>query len=191
MVPLRVVGGYLGGRQLRTVPGADTRPTSDRVREALFGMLGKRVEGARVLDLFAGTGALGIEAMSRGAGSAVLVVQAAKAVAVIRANLEALDLNDTVKVRRTRVETYLRTQRDGPFDLVLLDPPYAAPVGLVAGVLGRLARTALAPGAVVVVESSARAEAPPWPPGLVPDPPRRYSDTALHLASYSQPVPLA
>jgi 16S rRNA (guanine966-N2)-methyltransferase len=185
---VRVVGGYLGGRRLRTVPGADTRPTSDRVREALFGMLGKRVEGARVLDLFAGTGALGIEAMSRGAGSAVLVEQAAAAVAVIRANLEALDLNDTVKVRRTRVETYLRTQRDGPFDLVLLDPPYAAPVGLVAGVLGRLARTALAPGAVVVVESSARAEAPPWPPGLVPDPPRRYSDTALHLA---RQVPLA
>jgi 16S rRNA (guanine966-N2)-methyltransferase len=187
-VPLRVVGGHLGGRRLRTVPGADTRPTSDRVREALFGMLGERVEGARVLDLFAGTGALGIEAMSRGAGSAVLVEQAAAAVAVIRANLEALDLNDTVKVRRTRVETYLRTQRDGPFDLVLLDPPYAAPVGLVAGVLGRLARTALAPGAVVVVESSARAEAPPWPPGLVPDPPRRYSDTALHLA---RQVPLA
>jgi 16S rRNA (guanine966-N2)-methyltransferase len=113
---------------------------------------------------------------------AVLVEQAAPAVAVIRANLDALDLNETVKVRRTRAETYLRTQRDGPFDLVLLDPPYAAPVGLVAGLLGRLARTALAPGAVVVVEAAARAEAPPWPPGLVPDPPRRYSDTALHLA---------
>ncbi|HET9556874.1 MAG TPA: RsmD family RNA methyltransferase, partial [Actinomycetota bacterium] len=82
-----------------------------------------------------------------------------------------------------RAETYLRTQRDGPFDLVLLDPPYAAPVGLVAGLLGRLARTALAPGAVVVVEAAARAEAPPWPPGLAPEPPRRYGDTALHLAT--------
>ncbi|HEV2920997.1 MAG TPA: 16S rRNA (guanine(966)-N(2))-methyltransferase RsmD [Actinomycetota bacterium] len=185
---MRVVGGSLGGRRLLTVPGKDTRPTSDRVREALFGVLGERVEGARVLDLFAGTGALGIEAMSRGAGSAVLVEQAAAAVAVIRANLEALDLNDTVKVRRTRVEAYVRTQRDGPFDLVLLDPPYAAPVGLVAGVLGRLARTALAPGAVVTVEAAARAEAPPWPPGLEPEPPRRYGDTALHLA---RQVPLA
>jgi 16S rRNA (guanine966-N2)-methyltransferase len=186
-LPLRVVGGRLGGRRLRAVAGAGTRPTSDRVREALFGMLGERVEGARVLDLFAGTGALGIEAMSRGAGSAVLVEQAAPAVAVIRANLEALDLDDTVKVRRTRVETYLRTQRDGPFDLVLLDPPYAAPVGLVAGVLGRLARTALAPYAVVVVEAAARAEAPPWPPGLVPDPPRRYGETAIHLANLDPP----
>ena len=146
-------------------------------------MLGERVEGARVLDLFAGTGALAIEALSRGAASAVLVEQAAPAVAVIRANLEALDLTGAATVRRTRAETYLRTQRDGPFDLVLLDPPYAAPVGLVAGLLGRLARTALAPGAVVVVEAAARAEAPPWPPGLVAEQPRRYGDTALHLAT--------
>ena len=179
---MRVVGGRLGGRRLRAVPGRDTRPTSDRVRESLFGILGERVEGARVLDLFAGTGALAIEALSRGATGAVLVEQAAPAVDVIRANLDALDLTGAAKVRRTRAETYLRTQRDGPFDLVLLDPPYAVPVGLVAGLLGRLARTALAPGAVVVVEAAARAEAPPWPPGLVPDPPRRYGDTTLHLA---------
>jgi 16S rRNA (guanine966-N2)-methyltransferase len=186
---MRVVGGRLGGRRLRAVPGRETRPTSDRVKEALFGILGERVEGTRVLDLFAGTGALAIEALSRGAAEAVLVEQAAPAVTVIRANLDALDLNDRVKVRRTRAETYLRTQRDGPFDLALLDPPYGAPVGLVAGLLGRLARTALAPGAVVAVEAAARAEAPPWPPGLEPDPPRRYGDTALHLATW-QPLPL-
>ena len=187
---MRVVGGRLGGRRLRAVPGRETRPTSDRVREALFGILGQRVEGARVLDLFAGTGALAIEALSRGAASAVLVEQAAPAVAVIRANLDTLDLNDKVTVRRTRAEAYLRGQRDGPFDVVLLDPPYGAPIGLVAGLLGRLARTALAPGAVVVVEAAARAEAPPWPPGLQPDPPRRYGDTALHFASW-HPLPLA
>ena len=186
---MRVVGGRLGGRRLRAVPGRETRPTSDQVREALFAILGQRVEGARVLDLFAGTGALAIEALSRGATSAVLVEQAAPAVAVIRANLDALDLNDRVKVRRTRAETYLRGQRDGPFDLVLLDPPYGAPIGLVAGLLGRLARTAVAPGAVVAVEATARAEAPPWPPGLEPEPPRRYGDTALHLATW-HPLPL-
>jgi 16S rRNA (guanine966-N2)-methyltransferase len=185
---VRVVGGRLGGRRLRAVPGTATRPTSDRVKEALFGVLGQRVEGARVLDLFAGTGALAIEALSRGAASAVLVEQAAPAVAVIRANLDALDLDAAASVRRTRAETYLRSQRDGPFDLVLVDPPYAAPVGLVAGLLGRLARTALAPGAVVAVEAAARAEAPPWPPGLEPDPPRRYGDTALHLATW-HPLP--
>jgi 16S rRNA (guanine966-N2)-methyltransferase len=181
---LRVVGGRLGGRRLRAVPGWETRPTGDRVREALFAILGGRVEGARVLDLFAGTGALAIEALSRGASSAVLVEQAAPAVEVIRANLDALGLAERCRVRRTRAEAYLRTQRDGPFDLVLLDPPYAASVGLVAGLLGRLARTALAPGAVVVVEAAARSEAPPWPPGLVPERPRRYGDTSLHVATF-------
>lgn len=184
---MRVVAGRLGGRQLRAVPGSATRPTSDRVREALFAILGDRVDGARVLDLFAGTGALAIEALSRGAARAVLVEQAAPAVAVIRANLEALGLTGSALVRRTRAETYLRTRRDGPFDLVFLDPPYAAGVGLVAGLLARLAGGALAPGAVVVVESAARAEAPVWPLELLPESPRRYGDTALHLAVWTPP----
>jgi 16S rRNA (guanine966-N2)-methyltransferase len=184
---VRVVAGRLRGRPLRAVPGSATRPTSDRVREALFAVLGDRVRDARVLDLFGGTGALAIEALSRGAARAVVVEQAAPAVAVIRANLAALDLTGSALVRRTRAETYLRSQRDGPFDLVFLDPPYAAGPGLVAGLLARLARGALAPGAVVVVESAARSEAPVWPPGLLPDPPRRYGDTALHLAVWQPP----
>jgi len=168
------------------VPGSATRPTSDRVREALFSVLGDRVEKAIVLDLFAGTGALAIEALSRGAASAVLVEQSAQATAVIRANLEALDLTGVATVRRTKVEVYLRVHRDGPFDLVFLDPPYALPVGVLAGVLAQLTRGALAPGAVVALESSARAEAPPWPGGLHPDRPRRYGDTAVHLATYRE-----
>jgi 16S rRNA (guanine966-N2)-methyltransferase len=188
VVVVRVVAGRLGGRSLRAVPGPATRPTSDRVREALFAVLGDRVEGARVLDLFAGTGALAVEALSRGAERAVLVEQAAPAVAVIRANLAALGLTGVATVRRTRAETYLRTQRDGPFDLVFLDPPYAVGVGLVTGLLARLARGALAPGATVVVEAAARAEPPVWPPGLDPDAPRRYGDTALHLAVWTPPV---
>jgi 16S rRNA (guanine966-N2)-methyltransferase len=186
---MRVVAGRLGGRRLRAVPGDATRPTSDRVREALFSVVGERVVGARVLDLFAGTGALAIEALSRGAASAVLVEQAPRAIAVIRANLEALDLGRVATVRRTKAEAYLRTQRDGPFDLVFLDPPYAIGVGMLAGLLARLERGALAPGALVAVESSARAEPPPWPAGLRPDSPRRYGDTALHLATLSSCSP--
>ena len=186
---MRVVAGRLGGRRLRAVPGSATRPTSDRVREALFSVLGDRVEGARVLDLFAGTGALAIEALSRGAASAVLVEQAPQATAVIRANLEGLGVADLATVRRTRAEVYLRSQRDGPFDLAFLDPPYAVPVGLLAGLLARLTRGALAPGAVVALEASSRAEPPPWPPALHPDPPRRYGDTTLHLATYEPPRP--
>jgi 16S rRNA (guanine966-N2)-methyltransferase len=184
---VRVVAGRLGGRTLRAVPGSATRPTSDRVREALFASLGDRVPGARVLDLFAGTGALAIEALSRGAAQAVLVEQAAPAVAVIRANLAALELTSSATVRRTRAETYLRTGRDGPFDLVFLDPPYAIGVGLLAGLLARLADGALAAGATVVVEAAARSEAPVWPPGLLAEAPRRYGDTALHLAVWSPP----
>jgi len=167
------------------VPGDATRPTSDRVREALFSIVGDRVVGARVLDLFAGTGALAIEALSRGAASAVLVEQAPQAITVIRANLEALDLERVATVRRTRAEVYLRTQRDGPFDLVFLDPPYAIGVGMLAGLLARLERGALVPGALVAVESSSRAEPPPWPASLLPESPRRYGDTALHLATLS------
>jgi len=188
---VRVVAGRLGGRRLRAVPGTATRPTSDRVREALFAVLGDRVDGARVLDLFAGTGALAIEALSRGAHSAVLVEQAAPAVAVIRANLEALELTGVATVRRTRAETYLRGERVGPFDLVFLDPPYAEGIGLVAGLLARLAGSALAPGATVVLETAARAEPPPWPAGFQPEPPRRYGDTALHLATFTAPAAAA
>jgi 16S rRNA (guanine966-N2)-methyltransferase len=186
---MRVVAGSLGGRRLRAVPGNATRPTSDRVREALFSIIGDRVVDARVLDLFAGTGALAIEALSRGAASAVLVEQAPQAIGVIRANLEALGLERLAAVRRTKVEAYLRGQRDGPFDLVFLDPPYAIGAGLLAGVLARLERGALAPGALVALESSSRAEPPPWPPGMVPDNPRRYGDTALHLATFRPEPP--
>jgi 16S rRNA (guanine966-N2)-methyltransferase len=184
---LRVVAGRLGGRSLRAVPGSATRPTSDRVREALFAILGDRVRGARVLDLFAGTGALAIEALSRGADRAVLVEQAAPAVAVIRANLAALELTEVAAVRRTRAETYLRRQHDGPFDLVFLDPPYAAGVGLVTGLLARLTGDALAPGGTVVLEAAARAEPPVWPGGMDAEAPRRYGDTALHLAVWTPP----
>jgi 16S rRNA (guanine966-N2)-methyltransferase len=207
---MRVVAGRLGGRTLRAVPGAATRPTSDRVREALFSILGERVRDAAVLDLFAGTGALAIEAMSRGARSAVLVEQAPRAVAVIRANLEALGLTEVATVRRTKAEAYLRSgagsraspgspgspgppssraSADGPFDLVFLDPPYAMPVGTLAGLLARLAGEALAPGATVVVETSSRAEPPPWPAPLRAEGSRRYGDTTLHLAVVEPSAP--
>jgi 16S rRNA (guanine966-N2)-methyltransferase len=195
---MRVVAGRLGGRTLRAVPGDATRPTSDRVREALFSILGERVRDAAVLDLFAGTGALAIEGLSRGARSAVLVEQAPRAVAVIRANLEALGLTEVATVRRTKAEAYLRSaassrasraSADGPFDLVFLDPPYAMPVGTLAGLLARLAREALAPGATVVVESPSRAEPPPWPPPLRAEGSRRYGDTTLHLAVVEPSAP--
>ena len=135
---MRVVGGRLGGRRLRAVPGRETRPTSDRVREALFGILGQRVEGARVLDLFAGSGALGVEALSRGAAHALFVDDDPRARRVIAQNLEACGFADRAEVVAQRAERYLAGgtspagdggERGGPdrpgFDLAFCDPPYA------------------------------------------------------------------
>ena len=118
---MRVVAGTAKGRRLVTPPGLDTRPTSDRVREAIFNALGSldAVQGARVLDLFAGSGALGVEALSRGAASAVFVDVSQAALDAVHANLEATGLEGTaVRMDAHRYD-------DGPFDLALLDPPYA------------------------------------------------------------------
>ena len=121
---MRVVSGSAGGRRLRAPPGSRVRPTSERVREALFAALGSMgaLEGATVVDLFAGTGALGIEALSRGAASATFVEDDPKAVEAIKANLEATGFEGTVV--RSDVQRYLRTAQT-TFDLALVDPPYA------------------------------------------------------------------
>ena len=120
---MRVIAGRYGGRRLTTPKGADTRPTADRVREALFSALGD-VSGLTALDLFAGSGALGIEALSRGAASAVFVERAAPALAALRANLDAL--GTTAVVHKGDARTFLRNaSRAGrTYDLVFVDPPY-------------------------------------------------------------------
>jgi 16S rRNA (guanine966-N2)-methyltransferase len=153
---VRVVAGRFGGRSLLAPRGRATRPTSDRVREALFSILGDAVAGARVLDLFAGSGALAIEALSRGASEAVLVDSSAAAVAAIRRNLAGVDAE--AQVRRQDALAYLRgASRDArQYDLVFLDPPYRH-----ASALGRELSVALAPllapEARVVAESDRRA----------------------------------
>ena len=173
---MRVVAGRFGGRRLVAPPGDATRPTSDRVREALFSVLGD-ITGARVLDLFAGSGALGIEALSRGAASAVFVERAPRAVAAIRRNLA--ELGEAADVRRADVHAALRTAstRAEAYDLVFLDPPYRH-----AADLGRsLAVTlpaVLAPGARVVTESDRR---DPIDLGLTITDERRYGDTLIRI----------
>ncbi len=121
---MRVIAGRYRGHRLKAPPGRDTRPTSDRVREALFSILGD-VEGLRVLDLFAGSGALGIEALSRGAAEATFVEQSRRAAEAIRVNLAAVG-HPPASVRTESAYSYLGRTRDGPFDLVFDDPPYSS-----------------------------------------------------------------
>lgn len=178
---MRVIAGRLGGRRLVAPRGRSTRPTSDRVREALFSMLGD-VTGARVLDVYAGTGALGIEALSRGAARATFVESARPALAALRENLASLGLGDAARVVPLPAErAHADVERDGPFELVLADPPYDR-LGEAASFLLRLASApgALAEGVRVVLEHAARAPAPALPP-LEHRTTRTYGDTAVSL----------
>jgi 16S rRNA (guanine966-N2)-methyltransferase len=176
---VRVVAGRFGGRRLQAPPGRDTRPTSDRVREALFSMLGPLHE-ARVLDLFAGSGALAIEALSRGAGTATLVERDPRAIAVIRANLWALELGDDearVVHAPARVGRRNASARGDAYDLVLLDPPYRDAPAL-GRELSRALPAVLAPDARVVAESDRRA---PLALELPVVRERRYGDTLIRI----------
>ncbi|MCC2335619.1 16S rRNA (guanine(966)-N(2))-methyltransferase RsmD [Cellulomonas wangsupingiae] len=181
----RIVAGSAGGRRL-SVPPSGTRPTSERVREALFSRLEHldAVDGARVLDLYAGSGALGLEAASRGAVHVVLVDAARGAVEVCRRNARALGLSDRVDVVADRVDRYLARvvpAATDAFDLVLLDPPYDLADDELAGAIAGAARCTAA-GGVVVVERSSRAAAPTWPAPLVAVDDRRYGETRVWFA---------
>jgi 16S rRNA (guanine966-N2)-methyltransferase len=178
---VRITGGRFRSRALKAPRGTATRPTSDRVREALFGALDARgrVTGARVLDLYAGTGALGLEALSRGAAHVTFVERGRAALEALRANVEALGVQAATAIVRGAVDGAEGRVR-GPFDLVFADPPYAdVGSGVVARSLARFVG-ALSPDAVVVVEH-ASADAPPAVAGLALHDSRRYGDTTLTL----------
>jgi 16S rRNA (guanine966-N2)-methyltransferase len=179
---VRVIAGAAKGRRLETPRGRGTRPTADRVREALFSSLQRRLPGARVADLYAGSGALGIEALSRGAATATFVERSRTAYEAIRHNLEVTGLGEDAAVLVARAGPALRDGLPGgPFDIVLIDPPYDVDPHELAEVL-ELVADALAPGGIVVVEASRRAPAPRWPETLRAGRTRRYGDTVLHEA---------
>jgi len=158
LVAMRVIAGSLRRRTLDAPPGLDTRPTSDRLRETLFNVLAPRVEGARFLDLYAGSGAVGIEAISRGAALAVLVERAVPALRVLRNNLDKLGLGREIRVEAANAAAYLRRagseNSSFDFDIVFLDPPYdaAKEYALALGLLGGEAAKLLRNEAVVVAE---------------------------------------
>lgn len=176
---MRVVAGRLGGRRLVAPKGSDTRPTSDRVREALFSILGP-IDGVVVLDLFAGSGALGIEALSRGATSATFVDSAPGAVAAIGDNVAALGLSEAADVRREDALRFLENARAAgrQYDLVFLDPPYRRAASL-ARDLSEGVPALLSSTARVICESDRRE--PLELSGLVSGRPRLYGDTVIAI----------
>ena len=180
----RIVAGSAKGRTL-AVPKSGTRPTSERVREALFSRLDHMnvLEGATVLDLFAGTGALGLEALSRGAARATLVEKASAAVRVASANVRATGL--PARVVTADVRAYLGARGGealtGENDLVFIDPPYDIPEGDMTTVLSALAPW-VGPDSLIVVERSTRAPAPTWPPFLVLEDTRAWGETVAYFA---------
>lgn len=178
---MRIIAGTAKGRRIEAPPGDDVRPTADRVREALFSSLQPLLPDAHVLDLYAGSGALGLEAASRGAVAVTLVERDRRTLTVLRGNVEAVALPGVVVVPGP-VDASLAAGLPGePFDLVLADPPYRTPAEEVDAVLKALLPH-LAPAAVVVVERDRRDPAPTWPEGLEARDPRRYGNTVLHRA---------
>ncbi|HEX8973051.1 16S rRNA (guanine(966)-N(2))-methyltransferase RsmD [Oryzihumus sp.] len=186
----RIISGRAGGRRIQTPPGSGTRPTSDRVREALFSRLEHLdvLQDAHVLDLYAGSGALGLEAASRGAASVLLVESARAAGAVARRNAADLGLPGVT----VRVDTVERALLGGPpatagrYDLVLADPPYDVTEDALADVLQLLVTHGwLGSDALVVVERSSRSPEPRWPAGLDAAGERRYGETKMWFADFA------
>lgn len=172
---MRVIAGTARGLTLTAPRGDATRPITDRVKETLFGILGDRVPDARVLDLYAGSGAIGIEALSRGALHATFVERGRDALAALRTNLDRTGLAAAARVEGTDVERFLEATADGPWDLVVLDPPYAERA-IVAPL--RTLPAHLAPGATVVLKHHWRSEAPVVE-GLTTTRQRRFGETML------------
>lgn len=189
--PVRIISGSAKGKRLAAFPGGTIRPTPDRVREAIFSILYSRVgslEGKKVLDLFAGTGAMALEALSRGCRRAVLVDQSHQAARIIPANLKTCGFEEqaTTYIRADVLQILPRLKHDGPFDLIFLDPPYGRDlVPMIVKSLFDL--ELLAPGGIVCAES-ARDDAVPETIGeLARVDVRHYGSTSIHLFTRPEP----
>jgi 16S rRNA (guanine966-N2)-methyltransferase len=183
--PPRIIAGEAGGRRLAVPPGERVRPTSDRVKESVFSALGPgRLVGARVLDLYAGSGALGLEALSRGAAEALLVDRDPAALRAIRTNIDTLGFADRALLRAGAVKTVLAGPAPAdPFDLALLDPPYDTPAPELEEVLDQLGSGGwLGADATMVVERSADSPSLGWPAGWGSTWERCYGDTLVLFA---------
>lgn len=184
----RIIAGAARGRRLTTPTGSQTRPTSERVREALFSAVDVALGGFAgrvVLDLYAGSGALGLEALSRGAERVLLVESSPKAARLVHANIDAVGLAGA-SLHRAGVTTTLREPPERPADLVLVDPPYSVPESELTQVLTSLRHGWLHPESMVVIERSSRSPEPTWPPGMTSTRRRAYGETVLWFAQLTE-----
>jgi 16S rRNA (guanine966-N2)-methyltransferase len=182
----RVIAGVAGGKRLAVPGGSNTRPTSDRAREGLFGTVLSEfgsLAGLHAADLYAGSGAVGLEALSRGAESVLLVESDARAAEVIKANIASVGLKGA-RVRQERVERVLARPADDRFDLVFADPPYAVSEEAVTTMLTRLGEGWLNQDALVVVERATRSGPFEWPPGYARGKSRRYGEATFWYGWY-------
>ncbi|WP_067440924.1 16S rRNA (guanine(966)-N(2))-methyltransferase RsmD [Nocardioides jensenii] len=188
----RIIGGTAGGRRLETPHGQATRPTSDRVREALFSAIESAegsLHGLRFLDLYAGSGAVGLEARSRGASAVTLVEHDRRTATLIGGNARTLGFTQ-VEVIAASVAATLHRQPSAPFDVVFADPPYPQPDDEVEHMLELLVTHGwLAPGALVVVERGTRGSSHRWPDGIEPWRDKRYGETVLRYGHAADPEP--
>lgn len=187
----RIIGGSAGGRRLKTPTGENTRPTSDRVREAMFSAIDAgygSISGLRFLDLYAGSGAVGLEAISRGAGLVTLVEHDRRTASLIRENAKTLGFS-TVEVITSTVARALAQAPRAPYDVVFLDPPYAMELEDVVNALATLRSNYwLAGDALVVVERSTRGRGLGWPEGLIAERSKKYGETTLWYGRAASPT---
>lgn len=181
---MRIIAGEAKGRRIKAPRGRATRPMRDFVREAVFSMLGPRTGGARVLDLFAGSGSLGLEALSRGAARAVFVDYAKEPTRIIQENLDMLGMSEKGKVIKAEVLDYLRKARSSelPYDLIFIDPPYRIDLKYRQEMLKRIAAGGfIAPSAVVIIEAPLRSEPPQSSAGMIFSERRKYGETVVDI----------
>jgi 16S rRNA (guanine(966)-N(2))-methyltransferase RsmD len=175
---MRIVAGAFRGRRLNSPKSDRIRPTTDRTREALFSIIASRISGARVLDLFAGTGALGLEALSRGASHAVFVDQSAEAIRLLRANIALCGVEDRTRVLTGQVSQvlYHLSKKEEAFDLVFMDPPYSTGwIEKTIPLLGELAH----PETLIVAEHHRKDQVAPEIGEWLKVKERRYGDSVI------------
>ncbi|MEM5786716.1 MAG: 16S rRNA (guanine(966)-N(2))-methyltransferase RsmD [Syntrophobacteraceae bacterium] len=179
---MRIISGAFRGRRLLSPKSAEIRPTSDRVREAIFSIIASEIPGAQVLDLFAGTGAMGLEALSRGAASAVFVDRGTEAVRLIKENIELCKAGNTASIIRDTVPSAIKklAAQGRTFEVIFMDPPYG--MGLVEKTIDMLDSVA-APAAIMVAEHHLKDETPSELKLWSKETERRYGDTLVSIYS--------